>query len=115
MGADPTSGRAATEPPPRTLSLLLTRGPDSADARRAARLLAAAVGQGIVPRLFLMAGGVANAERGPLVPWLGRMEVTVCAVNAVAAGMVPLPGVRLGSQHDHMVQVTTSDRVVAFA
>ncbi|MGD2064271.1 MAG: hypothetical protein PVF51_11910 [Nitrospirota bacterium] len=115
MSPGRTAEGSTTQPGPRTLSILLTHGPDSADARRVARLIAAAVGQGIVTRLFLMADGVANVERGPIVPWLGRTEVTVCAVNAEAAGMAPRADVRLGSQHDHMVQVTTSDRVVAFA
>jgi len=115
MGADSTAGRDPTASPGRSLGILLTHGPDSADASRVAGLLAAAVRQGIVVRLFLMANGVANTERGPIVPWLGRAEVTVCAVNAEAAGMAPRADVRLGSQHDHMVQVTTSDRVVTFA
>jgi sulfur relay (sulfurtransferase) complex TusBCD TusD component (DsrE family) len=115
MGTDPTADRATAGCDRRTLSILLTHGPDSADARRIAGLLAAAAGQGIAARLFLMADGVANVERGPIVPWLGRTEVTVCAVNAEATGVVPRPDVRLGSQHDHMVQVTTSDRVVTFA
>jgi homoserine kinase len=115
MSAEPKGATATTEPSRRTVSILLTHGPDSADARRVAGLLAAAAGQGIEARLFLMADGVANVERGPIVPWLGRTQVTVCAVNAAAAGMSPRADIRLGSQHDHMVQVTTSDRVVAFA
>jgi len=98
-----------------TLAILLCHGPDSADARRAAHLVAAAVERGIVPRLFLMAGGVHNVDRGPLAEWVGRVAITVCAVNAQAAGTAPRFGVRLGSQYDHMVQATTSDRVVAFA
>jgi hypothetical protein len=115
MSLDPAAGRATPQPGPRTVSILLTHGPDSADARRVAHLVEAAVRQGIVPRLFLMADGVANTEHGPIAPWLGRAEVTVCAVNAAAVGLSPPAGVRLGSQHDHMVQVASSDRAVAFA
>jgi len=99
----------------RTLAILLCHGPDTADARRVAHLVAAAVEDGIAPRLFLMADGVHNLDRGPLAEWVGRVAITVCAVNAAAAGTTPRFGVRFGSQHDHMVQVTTSDRVVAFA
>jgi len=108
--ADPAASVGA-----RTLAILLCHGPDSADARRAAHLVAAAVERGIAPRLFLMAAGVHNLDRGPLADWVGRVAITVCALNAAAAGTVPRFGVRFGSQHDHMVQVTTSDRVVAFA
>jgi hypothetical protein len=115
MSAAPVAGGSITRSTEPTLSILLTHGPDSADARRVAHLVAAALGRGIVPRLFLMAEGVSNVERGPIVPWLGRAEVTVCAVNAAAAGVSPPPNVHLGSQHDHMVQITTSDRTVAFA
>jgi len=99
----------------RTLAILLCHGPDSADARRAAHLIAAATEKGIVPRLFLMADGVHNVDRGPLAEWVGRVAITVCSVNAQAAGTAPRFGVRFGSQYDHMIQVTTSDRVVAFA
>jgi sulfur relay (sulfurtransferase) complex TusBCD TusD component (DsrE family) len=98
-----------------TLAILLCHGPDSADARRAARLVAAALDRGITPRLFLMADGVHNVDRGPLAEWVGQVDITLCAVNAEAAGTARRDGVRFGSQHDHMVLVTSSDRVVAFA
>jgi len=98
-----------------TLAILLCHGPESPDAHRAAHLIAAAAEKGIAPRLFLMADGVHNVDRGPLAEWVGRVAITVCSVNAQAAGTVPRFGVRFGSQYDHMIQVTTSDRVVAFA
>jgi|GEM_PF-1330785 len=112
------AGNQAREPAGdggRTLAILLCHGPESPDARRAAHLVAAATEKGIAPRLFLMADGVHNVDRGPLAEWVGRVAITVCAVNAAAAGTAPRPGVRFGSQHDHMIQATTSDRVVAFA
>jgi hypothetical protein len=41
----------------------------------------------------------------------GGGEITVCATDA--AGMEPVPGVRMGSQYDHALMVRSAGRLVA--
>jgi hypothetical protein len=59
---------------------------------------------------FLMDDGVHAI--GPLRNSIDEgADVTVCATDA--AGLEPMPGVRLGSQYDHAVMVRTAQRVIA--
>jgi sulfur relay (sulfurtransferase) complex TusBCD TusD component (DsrE family) len=92
----------------------VSTAPARGDFERAERLCRAARARGADVAVFLMAAAAvwAGDERAAALVDDG-CDVIVCATNADAAGVVPAPGVLLGSQDDHARIVTRADRVVA--
>lgn len=104
-------------PPPASLGILLTRGPGTADAARAAALARAGVRRGLRVELFLMTEGVdllAGADAAALVRDGVRVRVCTRSVTDRAAP-VDAEGVDYASQYQLAQSVAGSDRFVSFA
>lgn len=101
------------------LGVLLASGPDEGDFPLVEAAVQAALAAGAEAAVFLMDAGVAYA-RDPRLRALcdAGLEVTVCASDALAAGLtepeLQSAGVRLGSQRDHGRLLRRSDRFLAF-
>jgi sulfur relay (sulfurtransferase) complex TusBCD TusD component (DsrE family) len=94
---------------------VVTTTPARGDFDRAERLARAARARGADVALFLMDAAVVwggHARAAALID--EGCEVTLCGTNSEAAGVVPAPGVHVGSQDDHARLVRVADRVVAF-
>jgi hypothetical protein len=94
-----------------SLGLLVAEGNRAGVAVELARALAPSPSE---VALFLMDDGV-HAAADPRVRALvdEGADVSLCAMDAEARGVIPVDGVRLGSQHDHAEMMRTAARVIA--
>ncbi|MAF12314.1 hypothetical protein CMK11_17850 [Candidatus Poribacteria bacterium] len=102
----------------RTLGILLTTSPESADVHTVIQLTRAARGQGRRVRIFVMCDGAYNLNTDEFRKLaLEGAEIAACGQNAWERGVEEtddIPNLTWGSQYDFARMTAECDRVISF-